>query len=127
MEKYSSASSPLTKKSQQIQQQQVQQRRVIIREAILLPNEDADVSSSREFEGMYAMYSMEKDNDSDEIKLTKTNVPCDTDQSFEWNRGVQMWKFWLGLPNSYYRDNDSPFTDEDEENNPKNMRGPLKV
>jgi pentatricopeptide repeat protein len=127
MEKYSSASSPLTKKSQQIQQQQVQQRRVIIREAILLPNEDADVSSSREFEGMYAMYSMEKDNDSNEIKLTKTNVPCDTDQSFEWNRGVQMWKFWLGLPNSYYRDNDSPFTDEDEENNPKNMRGPLKV
>jgi IS30 family transposase len=65
---------------------------------------------------MYAMYSMEKEDDSDEIKLTKTNVPCDTDQTFKWDRGVEMWKFWLGIPNRYYRDANSPFTDEDEEN-----------
>ena len=25
-------------------------------------------------------------------------------------------KFWLGIPNRYYRDANSPFTDEDEEN-----------
>jgi pentatricopeptide repeat protein len=25
-------------------------------------------------------------------------------QSPEWNRGLEMWKHWLGLPNSYYAD-----------------------
>ena len=95
--------------------QQQKTPRVVIREAVLLPRDnDANVGSRDE--GMYAMYSMEKEDDSDEIKLTKTNVPCDTDQTFKWDRGVEMWKFWLGIPNRYYRDANSPFTDEDEEN-----------
>ncbi|CAL6411744.1 unnamed protein product [Bathycoccus prasinos] len=105
-----SSSSSLSSSSQQ-----QKTPRVVIREAVLLPRDnDANVGSRDE--GMYAMYSMEKEDDSDEIKLTKTNVPCDTDQTFKWDRGVEMWKFWLGIPNRYYRDANSPFTDEDEEN-----------
>jgi len=104
-------------------QQQEKAPRVVIREAVLLPR---DAKADSRNEGMYTMYSMEKEDDSDEVKLTKTNVPCDTDQAFKWDRGVEMWKFWLGIPNRYYRDTDSPFSDEDEEN-PLPGNGPVKV
>ena len=105
------------------QQQQEKAPRVVIREAVLL-RRDAKADSRNE--DMYTMYSMEKEDDSDEVKLTKTNVPCDTDQAFKWDRGVEMWKFWLGIPNRYYRDTNSPFSDEDEEN-PLPGNGPVKV
>lgn len=39
--------------------------------------------------------------------------PCSaTDAPLEWNRGLEMWKYWLGLPNTYYYDQ-AP-ADEDE-------------
>ena len=95
-------------------QQQKNSARCYSRSGFASRDNEANVGSRDE--GMYAMYSMEKEDDSDEIKLTKTNVPCDTDQTFKWDRGVEMWKFWLGIPNRYYRDANSPFTDEDEEN-----------
>jgi leucine-rich PPR motif-containing protein len=29
--------------------------------------------------------------------------PCPVpENTVEWNRGLEMWKFWLGLPNNYY-------------------------
>jgi len=122
--KMSSSSSSSSSSSASSSEQQ-RAPRVIIREAVLLPK-DNDASVGSRDEGMYAMYSMEKEDDSDEIKLTKTNVPCDTDQTFKWDRGVEMWKFWLGIPNRYYRDTSSPFTDEDEEN-PVSGNGPVEV
>merc|ERR1711990_1004118 len=51
--------------------QQQKTPRVVIREAVLLPRDnDANVGSRDE--GMYAMYSMEKEDDSDEIKHMET-------------------------------------------------------
>ena len=117
------ASNKQKKSATSSQQQQEKAPRVVIREAVLLPR---DAKADSRNEDMYTMYSMEKEDDSDEVKLTKTNVPCDTDQAFKWDRGVEMWKFWLGIPNRYYRDTNSPFSDEDEEN-PLPGNGPVKV
>ena len=71
------------------------------------------------------MYSMEKEDEAKrEVKLPKTNVPCDTDQAFKWDRGVEMWKFWLGIEADTIETR-IHLSDEDEDPLPGN--GPVKV
>ena len=40
---------------------------------------------------------------STEFDLASDDDPCPVQETpVEWNRGLEMWKYWLGLPNSYY-------------------------